>query len=382
VTKVHILTPGFTSPNGRAFLFPLLLHRRHLIERGIGITLFKSDRDPAALSDCDVLIVDSKYYSPRWIKDTPAVLAALANLRQQSDKLFYFDITDSSGWDHARALPHVTAYFKNQLLKDRSLYLKPVYGYRVYSDSYHRSEGVRDPGDERSEPVADPGLLGKLHLGWNSCLADYSLQGEFRMSAYRYARLPGLLRAPNHFTDPAGQRPLDLSCRVSTSYRRNTIKWQRQAIRDRLANRISTERVSRRRFVQELRDSKIVLSPFGFGEICYRDFEGFLAGAALLKPDMSHMETWPDLYRDDETMMAHRWDLSDLEERIEALLGDDKMRLRIAKLGQDLYRRHLVGEAAAVMFGERFEAILKIGEASGVESEAGAGMGARQYARP
>ena len=28
MTTVHILSPGFTTPNGAAFLFPLIVHRR------------------------------------------------------------------------------------------------------------------------------------------------------------------------------------------------------------------------------------------------------------------------------------------------------------------------------------------------------------------
>ena len=31
------------------------------------------------------------------------------------------------------------------------------------------------------------------------------------------------------------------------------------------------------------------MSPFGFGEICYRDFEAMLNGACLIKPDVSHL---------------------------------------------------------------------------------------------
>ena len=117
-----------------------------------------------------------------------------------------------------------------------------------------------------------------------------------------------------------------------------------------------------RDYLRELARSRIVISPFGLGEITLRDFEIFLSGALALKPDMAHMETWPDLFRSGETIATHRWDLSDLEETIEGLLADDQRRLAIARQGQEAYRRHLVGEAAAQGFATRFQRILAFGD--------------------
>ena len=42
-----------------------------------------------------------------------------------------------------------------------------------------------------------------------------------------------------------------------------------------------------------------MVSPFGFGEITLKDFETFLSGSVLVKPNMSHMETYPNFYIDD-----------------------------------------------------------------------------------
>ena len=38
--RVHILTEGFVSPNGRAFLFPILTNDRRLRELGLDVRLF------------------------------------------------------------------------------------------------------------------------------------------------------------------------------------------------------------------------------------------------------------------------------------------------------------------------------------------------------
>ena len=55
-----------------------------------------------------------------------------------------------------------------------------------------------------------------------------------------------------------------------------------------------------------------MLSPFGWGEICYRDFEASLGGNLLLKPSMDHIDTWPNIYRED-CYLKLDWDFSNLD---------------------------------------------------------------------
>ena len=57
--KINILTKGFDSPNGCAFLFPLIKHRQTLADHGIELNFYKCISD--SLYDCDTLIVESKY---------------------------------------------------------------------------------------------------------------------------------------------------------------------------------------------------------------------------------------------------------------------------------------------------------------------------------
>jgi hypothetical protein len=82
-------------------------------------------------------------------------------------------------------------------------------------------------------------------------------------------------------------------------------------------------------------------------------------GALLLKPDMSGIETWPDFYRDRETIVAHRWDLSDLVEKIEELVSGFGRYLEIAERGQETYRRHVCGEFAGPLFAQHLKGIVE-----------------------
>src|SRR5690606_31733309 len=77
-----------------------------------------------------------------------------------------------------------------------------------------------------------------------------------------------------------------------------------------------------RRYRQELANTRICVSPFGYGEVCYRDFEAVAAGCVLAKPDMSHVRTEPDIYIPHETYIPFRLDLSDLHEALQPYLAD------------------------------------------------------------
>jgi glycosyl transferase family 1 len=343
---LEVLTEGFCSPNGCAFLFPLVVHRSALARAGITLALRRRASD---VRDADAVIVDSKCWRERWGADKrDGIFAELASLRRRADRIVYADTGDSAGWLQGEILPAVDLYWKSLLLRDRRRYLQPIYAYRTYADYYHRRYAVEDARPESSRPVADARDLAKLRPSWNSGLADYTWLGPARMALYERLPLSGLLRLPQRFVPPSAQRPLALHCRMGTDYPRASVACQRRMIAARLAGRLPTAKVSRRRYIGELARSKLVVSPFGFGEITLKDFEVFLAGALLLKPDMSHVETWPDLFRAGETMMTHDWDLADFDAVIERALAEYASYVEVAREGQRRYRRHLTEAAPFV----------------------------------
>lgn len=353
--RVQILTPGCTTPNGAALLFPIVRYRHALAARGIDVRLVDA---PARAGDCDVLVVDSKFHRSKWETETDAVVAEFETLKRRTGRLLYFDTTDSTGMLQVEILGIVDLYCKNQLLRDRRLYLKPMYGARIFSDFFHERFAATDARPLWSQPVSDASLLGKLAVSWNSGLADYSPSGRARAALYRRLRIPALLRFPKALAGPNGPRPVDISCRFGANYSRESVAWQRKTVRQRLARRAPMERLERGRYFRELAQSKIVVSPFGWGEINYRDYETFLTAGLLLKPDMSHLETWPDFFRPGETIITHRWDLSDLEERIDEALADYPRFRAIAAEGQTRYLRHLGTPAAEESFADRFLALI------------------------
>lgn len=337
---------------------PIIIHQNHLRDAGFQTKFFYDEGDD--LTDCDVLIVESKYLAKMFGKSKEEKYDFFASLRARIDNLIFADIQDSSGWDCTPMLPAVKLYAKAQLLKDRSRYLEPVYSFRVFLDHFHNKYGVIDTG-EYSDPVANPEDLKKLTLLWNSSLADYRWLGPYRSIAYDKFPIRPLLSFPSKpsFTSARSSRPIDVTCRVGTNYHRKSISFHREKVLKTISSYVQPGKLSRRPYLRELTQNKISVSPFGYGETTLRDFETMLSGAMLMKPDMTHAETWPNLYQAEETYVPFSWDLEDLPEKIEQYLSDDYERLRIAEQAQSIYRKHLSAPDAGPLFASHFSSIIE-----------------------
>jgi hypothetical protein len=75
-------------------------------------------------------------------------------------------------------------------------------------------------------------------------------------------------------------------------------------------------------YVKVLMNSKIGISPFGMGEICFRDFEMMKFGLVMIKPDMRRVMTNPNPYKEWETYVPVKPDWSDLHEVLNVVLSD------------------------------------------------------------
>ena len=148
--------------------------------------------------------------------------------------------------------------------------------------------------------------------------------------------------------------------------------FQRQLVR-KIADSLGfpTAKIPRPEYLTELRSCKVAVSPFGWGEPSYKDFEVIISGAALLKPDVSHMETWPDLYVAGKTYLPFKWDCTDLEAVIDRALTGDRWR-DIAQQAQALYGRFLFGLEGRELFCNRFKEIVSRPRASKPTSRPGA----------
>jgi hypothetical protein len=109
--------------------------------------------------------------------------------------------------------------------------------------------------------------------------------------------------------------------------------------------------------MNELAQSRICFSPFGYGEVCWRDYEAVLCGALLVKPEMSHVQTDPDIFVPYETYVPVAWDYSDLFEKMDYYLANDAARQRIVDQAYATLHSYTQGDA----FLGQFDAIIKQG---------------------
>ena len=354
--RVHFLAGALDSQNARAFLAPVLANLRRLGERGVVVRQFVEISPD--LYDCDVLALGSTFWFSPWRKWRTEALELLAGMAERATRLVYFDRSSPPGSINNDVLPKVSRYFKMALYRDRDHYAQRQYGLRLFTDFYHREYGIEDPEPACAGAIDDDGLA-KLRLSWNTGLANYSLLGP-RLSTF-YARWPlrFWIRPPSRFFAPSAAREIPLSCRMGLSYERQTVAYQRQQMACLLADFRRTDRLSKRAYFREMRLSRIVVSPFGYNEINYKDFEAFVCGSLLLKPDMSHLETYPDYYRDGETFVSHSWALDDVVDTVSELLANYERYLPIARAGQNLYRHYVASPAGEEEFADRFAAMMQ-----------------------
>ena len=251
-------------------------------------------------------------------------------------------------------LPHVDLYAATA---ERQVSIAKDYAERIFADYYHREFGFTDDTPSFSKPETDPNLLKKLRLSWNSGMADHSFVGPFIGLCMRQFNSPILARFATPIAGARTQRALDISCRFGKSYSRRSVGAQRLMINQVLNT--DTSKLRRLDYLKEMASSRIVISPFGLGEITLKDFETFLCGAMLLKPDMSHMETWPNFFIPDVTIKTHSWNLEKLQEKIAELLNNDADRQEIAENGQRIYQKYTTGPDAAELFTSHFLKLLE-----------------------
>lgn len=340
------------------FLYPLLAARRQLATKGCDVDFFA--KPDARLFDADTVLIDSRCFTPYWNGRRQEGLDKLARLRKRVRRLIWLDVTDSSGTTQFQVLPFVDKYLKKQLLRDKRLYLRTFYNGRVYTDYYLRQFSLPAGAVDAFEPAKEEDLS-KLAVSWNLGLAPTVC---LRRRAGLLSRLPWTLkkRFRYGYRQPAGKAEAltnDLFFRGSDDYSDLSTAFQRRQIKKRLERLgVPTGPLPYGLYLRELSSSKICISPFGSGEICFRDFEIMAAGRLLLKPDMSHLETWPPFYEENVSFVPFKWDFSDFEARIESLLEGAAERERIAAEG---HRRYLEFFAVAGTgeFADRFMELMR-----------------------
>jgi hypothetical protein len=346
--KVVILGHEPRLGGGFRDLYPLYRWRRDLSNAGVSVRVKYRESD--ILKDhADVLIITSRGYN---IHDTNSVSERVSGYRRNYDKIAWFDTVDTSGSDSFAIMPYVDMFLKKQVLKDKEAYTVNK------KDLSVRSWLPKPPKISRYPdyvPCA-PCYLPKIKVGWNIGMCDYRVLS----SGVRFLR--NYFFSNPYFQDVNTRRDLDLVNRGTVNYDDSGIDFQRANLAMQLRKLNRKYRVAQgpklnyAAYMSELRDTKLSISPFGWGEICYRDFESVLAGTILAKPSMEHIETWPNIYIPNSSYVPLDWDMGNVASEVARALVHYDTYKKIAITAQQLLQEYVLN---SVPFVERFTNLLK-----------------------
>ena len=282
----------------------------------------------------DLLILVRKYHNINTLPED--ISKDFMKLKKNFSKIIYFDDSASPSMIDFDILSNVDSYWKRSLFKNQNLYFQKMYGGRLFSDYYHKNFKVIDNQIYFNKIANNKTNFDKIKIAWNIGIGVYPLKeiGIFNnFSPFVRRFISGVSILPSikflyKFTDYSWSKMkknllkpinikkkiLKVSARFSSNEYTNSIGFQRSLVLNKIKNNnlFLEGKIAKKKFVNETYKVFGTFSAFGWGEICYRDFEASLGGSLLIKPDMSHLLTWPNIYND-KMYCSIDWDLENLE---------------------------------------------------------------------
>lgn len=298
-------------------IYGFKMYRRELRKKlGISVKMVRALRLRDIQSAVETHRADIAVIMVHWSERAEDVVALFRNLggRPHRPKLVFLDYYAPTCSPHFAVLPYVDRYIKRQVLVDRSIYQQTLEGGFVFTDFLAKEMNYRiGPWFFGSTP--DPALMHKVVYGWNFGVSPGSRS---------------MLRLNRLLHRDWSRRVFAINQRIGIApIHSGADEWYQQYRRF-CAERLKSVgrkfpssaggRTGRGRYLLELMRSRVVFSPFGWGELCFRDYEAVCCGALLIKPSMAHLQTSPNIFVEGRTYVAVRWDLSDLEDKIRHFL--------------------------------------------------------------
>lgn len=272
---------------------------------------------------------DIIFFQPWFIRGEEKIIESLKKIRKVnlSAKIIFLDGYAPLDLRYAKGVESlIDFYIKKQLFFDYSVYGEATYGDTNLVEYYNRLFNIPDlPKVQFNVPTE---FANKLILG-----PSFFTSREM---------LPVFLSSNKPVFH---KKTIDVHARLADK----GSPWY-QSMREHallMCNKVNThsiissELVPIRQYWKELRAARICFSPFGYGEVCWRDYEAIMSGALLIKPDMSHIKTQPNIFIPYVTYIPISWDFSDLPEKIEYYLENEEEREDITKAAYSVIHKYL-----------------------------------------
>ncbi len=297
-------------------IFPYFYYRR-AIERKFNVRIsFQSKNDFLAspdkfANDAAIVLLQSWYTTTEIILNN---LFSTIKTLSPNAKIVFLDAMSPADLRLASALSdRVDIYVKKHVLRDRSVYGKPTRGDTNLTDYYMKEYGISAPEVTHKIPAS---FISKIVVGPSFFTAP-RIFGQFK------------------FNSNANNETKTIDVHGRSSYKTDdwygVMRKEAKAALDSIEGLVcvSEPNVSTQQYFSEIKSSKICFSPFGHGEGCHRDYEAVFGGALLFKPDMSHIETYPDIFVPYKTYVPLSWHFGDLEEKARHFVSDVGERRKI-----------------------------------------------------
>jgi hypothetical protein len=266
-----------------------------------------------------VQLADIIFFQPWFIRGEERIVEVLLKIREvnSSAKVIFLDAYAPLDLRYAKDVESlINVYVKKQFFSDYSEYAKATYGDTNLVEYYNRLFNI--PDLEKVQFNVPTEFINKLHLGpgfftSRKMLPTFTLSDKPVFSEKTIDVHARLAVKGSDWYQAMREHALLMCNKVKT----NSI--------------ISSELVSFRQYWKELEAARICFSPFGYGEVCWRDYEAIMSGALLIKPDMSHIKMEPNIFIPFVTYIPISWDFSDLPEKIEYYLRNKEEREEITK---------------------------------------------------
>jgi hypothetical protein len=313
------------------------------------VELFDSLEEAVRCDNSDsILILRYFRYEENLDCERGVEVDKLTPVREKYSNIIFFDDADGAGDTRFEVLPFVDKYLKKQIFSSFEDYQRRLYGRQLFTDYYHKEYDVEDGERFTRLPLSSEVDASKIVLAWNLGAGAYPIHPLCQKMGVTLSHLFGKKAVLWRYSAPPirsnqskPQKTPFVHAHFSPGKGRPTVDFQREMFLEIIEGEdlFRCGRVSKRTFDRNMSKAMIALSPFGWGEVCFRDFEAILHGAALMKPDMSHIDTWPDIYEPFETYIPVGWDGNDIVPKARKYLSRPKECSRIANNAREQWLR-------------------------------------------
>ncbi len=298
--------------------------------------------------DSDYLFLNSRYFKSQ---NGFVELSEIKKIQNINTNLYWFDMRDSAGTTQFEVLPYVKKYIKKSYYKNKNLYSIKMSGGRYYTDFYINKYQLKDTNEYQIK-LLDKRYESKLILGWNIGVAfffnylensSFDYYKELLNCKFSKKKLfSKKLNFQNNWNND--DKKTDVFCLMNKKFSRASVGFQRNLLQNKLSKLknitiTNNIRLNKRKYYKTLINSKVSTGAYGWGEVCYREFEAIRCGTAFMFPNMSNIDTWPNIYLDGVTYISYDLDFNNFEEKLNELVFNLKLRKELVSNSQEILQK-------------------------------------------